>query len=738
MVLGVSRRVLIIVVIAFLAGLSLGYLYLPYIIPRMEPRVKNLVGLIRIDGYIVGSEALYKYTKIINQAIANDSIKAVVLIINSGGGYANYIEQIHYDLLRLREKKILVSFVITALSGGYYMAVAADQIYALPTSLVGNIGVIGTGPPVLIPSEIVLETGAYKAIGFSALLFPYNLRNALNNFVSAVETGRGERLKLTPEELMRGLIYLGSEALELGLVDDLGSLQEAIEEAARRAGLERFEVIEITAREGSQDNLQTYRGYTPTEYITLEELNRLHPPPAVHYIYLPLGAVTQSLSSIAPSIAPAGGGWDVIIDISHGNMISWWNLNILISELANRNITVNFASSWRDVESMLEDACCLIIASPTKLYSPAEIDRVESFVKRGGLLLLFFDPAWEYLGVDGLSQGIVAPINSLSHKFTITFAKGYLYNENENYGIYRNIYVRDFVESPLTQNLTTLVFFTASHIYSPNGGIAWTTNSTYSSISEKAGRYAVAALVKWGNGTVAAFADITFLTEPWCYVEDNYQLVLNIASLIAETKAKRMEAEIEAELKIERPNLPVGTEKVYVEWTDGGESIVRWIKVSDTKVLIERLEMRIHYYYDKGGSLVMWRSDNMSAVYHDPIPEGPYPLTKGKSWSHKTEYTLIIDGRELKGHLEIDEEVVGFEEVVAITGARYFCARIRYRAVDEIMRDGTRITIVSTGYRWVSSEAGDVKDERTTITYIEGLQYRIERKRLLLKEIRKD
>jgi len=734
----VSKRIIPVTIIVFLVGLCLGYLYLPYIIPREVPRAKDLVGLIEIEGYVVSPEALYKYINIINQAITNESIKAVVLSVNSGGGYANYIEQIYHDLLKLKEKKTLVASIVTALSGGYYIAVAADRIYALPTSLVGNIGVIGTGPPVLIPSEVVLETGAYKATGFSMLLFPHNLSRALENFASAVEAGRGSKLKLTSKELRRGLIYLGSEALRAGLVDDLGSLQMAIDEAARKAGLERFEVVRLKPQEGVQDPSQTYRGYASNGSITLDELNRLHPPPAIHYIYLPPQTMTQSPPIGSPTTS-AGGGWDAIIDASHGNMVSWWDLNILIAELASKNITVSFLSSWEDIESMLDNAHCLIVASPTKPYSPKEIEKVEGFVNKGGLLLLFFDPSWEYLGMEGLSHGIVAPINSLSHKFTLTFGKGYLYNEDENYGIYRNIYIRNFAESPITQNLRTIVFFTATHIYPSSRGVAWASNLTYSSVSERTGSYATIAFVRWGNGTVAAFADITFLSEPWCYIEDNYQLLLKIASLVAETKAKaETKPTLErAEWKIEKPNLPVRTEKIYTEWINGEEKVVRWLKVSETEVLVERPERVIHYYYDENGSLIMWRSDNMSVVYRSPIPETPYPLTKGKKWRHESGYILNINSEKLEGRLIIEEEVVDFEEIRMEAEIKYFCAKVKYTMIDEITQKDTIITITSTGHYWVSSEVGDVKDESDTITYINGLQYRIERRKLLLKEIRK-
>jgi len=531
------REILATFIICILAGSVIFYqIYTRY----MLVEVRNIIGIIKIEGYRETPQTASRYTSIINQAMLNKNVKAVVVTIDSGGGYADYIEKIYLDLLELKnKKKALVASVTSALSGGYYIAVAADYIYTLPTSFVGSIGVIGRAPPVLIPSENVLESGAYKATGFSRLLFPYNLSRALDNFVSAVEKGRGDRLKLSPSQLRKALIYVGSEAVDVGLADEFGSLQKAIKKAAEEARIVEYEVVELRPpeREGSA-SLESSSNNTSMETgnVMLETLDVLHPPPALHYIYLPPQAITQSsqLSKSSATFSVGKGG--VLVDLSHGNRISWWDLDILIAELAKRNVTVSFVSRWDDLDSKLANASCLIVASPTEVYTDEECRSIENFVDGGGLLLMFFDPAWEYIGERGLLQYIIAPINSLSTKFGFSFAKGYLYNEMEHFGIYRNIYVKNFKSSPLTQNLKSLVFFTATHIYSMGKELAWTSNNTYSSLAEKTGAYTTMALESRGEGAVAAFGDLTFLREPFCYVEDNYKLILNLTSLIIEAQ----------------------------------------------------------------------------------------------------------------------------------------------------------------------------------------------------------
>jgi len=517
--------------------------YYPEIFKKSLKRQKrDVIGIIRIKGYILDHKTVNEYVTLINESLRNDSIRGVVLLIDSGGGYADYIEEIYADLLKFKDPNIskpLIASVIRALSGGYYIAVACDYIYVLNSSFVGSIGAIGSVPPVLIPSERVIESGPHKWTGESVLSGYFTLNRVVDSFVSAVEIGRGSKLKISAAELRKASVYLGCEALKLGLADAIGGLQDAIDKAAKEANVTEYAIEELKIPR-KEESLQpsSEEGFMNQENITLETLIKLHPPPAFYYIYLPSYAISKS--NVSEQIVPFGnislpsGRAEVLIDLSHGNMISWWVLDTLISELAERDVTVGFISQAETLEKRLGNASCLIVASPTKMYSDIECETIEAFVNKGGLLLLFFDPAWEYIGTSGLLQGVITPINSLSTRFGISFAKGYLYNDEEYFGIYRNVYIKRFRMNPITKNLNSIVFFTATHIRSRWKGIAWTSDDTHSSIAEKAGRYAVMAWVDQGNGTVIAFGDLTFLQEPYCYVEDDYKIIENVASVIAE------------------------------------------------------------------------------------------------------------------------------------------------------------------------------------------------------------
>ena len=706
----------------------------------------NIVGIIKIEGYVETPQAVSWYSNIVNQAMLNDSVKAVVLVIDSGGGYAHYIEQIYLDLLELKEKKPLVASVFSALSGGYYIAVAADYIYVHPTSFVGNIGVKGTMPSIYILPEEYIETGAYKWPGFSRLLFPFNLSRASDSFALAVNASRGNDLKLTLTELKKAMVYLGSDAVETGLADEIGSLQKAIQKAASMATprLEQYQVAELRPQGiSSYSSWQGFANYTSAVLwnVTLEKLNELHPPPALHYIYLPPETLIHSATSPGPFGAAAdlsAGEGKVLVDVSHENRIWWWDLDILIAELAMRNVTSGFVSQWHDLETGLANASCLVVASPTQAYTEDECSSIKKFVNAGGLLLMFFDPASERIGAEGLSEGIIAPINSLSTRFGFSFAKGYLYNELEHFGIYRNIYVRDFAASPLTEDVRSVVLLTATHIRSMGNELAWTSNNTYSSVAERAGRYATIVSAQVGNGTVAAFGDITFLNEPYVYVDDNYQLILNLASLITEVEVHVEEEEEDfEEVEVARPDLPVGTEKNFTEWVDGAESLVRWSRVSETEATVERPDGTTRFFFTEDGALERWVAGEMECVYDVPLPEAPFPLTKGKEWSYESDYTFTVEGIDYEGEIAVSEEVEGFEDVVADDGTSYFCARVEYSEVEQLMIEGSNMTMTTTGTYWLSSDAGTVKQESTTTYYLDGVLSQIERRTLLLTSIQK-
>jgi hypothetical protein len=351
-----------------------------------------------------------------------------------------------------------------------------------------------------------------------------------------VEEGRGSRLNLTSDQLSKGLIYIGTESVKVGLADEVGSLQKASKKAGENIpnGIGIIDLNQALYLPTSINNVLSTKIDWRT--LSIDVLNALHPPPSVWYLYMNPEGYRQNQTSTDSNIIVSSplisnifdGENEVVVDLSHDNTITSWEMNILRVELMKSNTRLRFIFDRDELESSLQSTSTLIVASPTLSYTEDEIEEIKNLVSRGGLLLLFYDPAFEYSGYN-----MFEPINSLSTSFGIAYGSGYLYNQQEHYGIYRNIYVRNFYPNNLTKNLDAIVLFTSCHIYSTNKAVAWTSNNTYSSVAERAGEYTVIAMVE-DEGTIIAFGDLTFLREPNCYVESNYELILNIVSVIVE------------------------------------------------------------------------------------------------------------------------------------------------------------------------------------------------------------
>jgi hypothetical protein len=608
--------------------------------------------------------------------------------------------------------------------------------------MVGNVGVLGVAPEYHTPSEINVETGPFKVTGFSQLLFPLNISNALENFAGAVELSRGDRLNLSPSTLRLGMIYIGTEAVSAGLADDIGSLQKAAQYAAEEAGLDAYNVVDIIS-DGFTTGLSAFTENItriPWREMTLETLNTLNPPPAIYYLYLPVTAYgfrnefTISDGDLNGETLPETKKGSVIVDLSHGNKIPTEVFQLLSAELAMRGVLSGYADTWDEVESSLPSAACLIVAAPTKPYTAEEFQAVKEFVSSGRLLLLFYDPATEF----NAPTSSVWPINSLANRWGLAYSRGYLYNEKEHYGLYRNIYVGNFENTTFTKNLERLVFFTSTHLHPTDSDAAYTSRDTHSSISERAGWYAPIAVIEKGNGTTAAFGDMTFLIEPYVYLEDNYDLVMNIVFKIAEIEVPIIEPEPEEpEHNITEPDLPPGTVKVYKEVVDGEERDVLWTKSSETQIWVERPDRITEYRLDEENKLLGWMSNGMEMTYDDPVPDFPYPLTENKGWVYRVGYNLTLENETYRGLLEHHGQVVDFEFVKAANNQSYWCAKVSVVETDELNRVVDTLTIDSIDLLWISYEAGLVKVESDVSYSIDGTLALVESRSMIMVKIEK-
>ena len=494
----------------------------------VSPRKRGVIGVIEIQGVIEDTEYAGTLSAAVREAIEDDTVRAVVLEIDSPGGTAYLVEQVYLDLLELGEKKPVVASASMALSGGYYLAVTAEQIYAQPTSMVGNVGVIGVGPGFLVPSESTFESGPQKITGFSPALFPFNITKALDSFASSVKEGRGARLTMSLSELKRGGVYLGGEAVNQGLIDGIGSRQSAIGYAAQEAGLETYTVESLVER------VADATVNVSQSYPSIGELNEANPPPALYYLYMPRDVVMENgfeepEANVTEEPKTIG---QVVVDRSHGNRVSPYVLDYISAELAKRGSFVGYGGDWDRVEGALGNATCLFIVAPTKAYTYAEYTAVKEFVEGGGMLVLISDASVEFLDTS-VMQGA---INSLANRWGLHYGKGYLYNMVNFHGFYRNVKVTQFRDTFLTEGLGELVFFTSTYLSATDADAAYASYSTFNSVTEQSRVYATVSVIESGNSTVVAFADATWLMEPWIYAGDNQRLAMNLVEAIAELK----------------------------------------------------------------------------------------------------------------------------------------------------------------------------------------------------------
>jgi len=235
-----------------------------------EPRLLTLlggegVGVLLIEGSIDDSREAIKSLK---RFADTKRIKAVVVRIDSPGGAVVPTQEIYAEIENLRKKKpVIASLGGMATSGGYYVASAAHQIVANPGTVTGSIGVIMQLANVEGLMKMLgiegynIKSGPHKDIGspFKPLspegkaILQSLVENVHSQFVRAVARGRGERLSVkTVRKLADGRVYSGEQAKAAGLVDVLGTMEDAIELAAKRGSIEgEPQIVYARSRERS-------------------------------------------------------------------------------------------------------------------------------------------------------------------------------------------------------------------------------------------------------------------------------------------------------------------------------------------------------------------------------------------------------------------------------------------------------------------------------------------------------
>ena len=219
------------------------------------------------DTSTIGSTTL---SKAIREARENKNVKAIVMRVNSPGGSALASEVIRREVeLAKAEKPFIISMGNYAASGGYWISTEGDRIFADETTLTGSIGVFGTFPnakkflneTVGLTFDVVKTNENADFGSIAEPLTPYqksmlqkHVGNTYNDFTSLVARTRGLRQSYV-DSIGQGRVWSGVDALEIGLVDELGGLDKAIEYAAKQANLEKYSIKNYPKQQNLMETL---------------------------------------------------------------------------------------------------------------------------------------------------------------------------------------------------------------------------------------------------------------------------------------------------------------------------------------------------------------------------------------------------------------------------------------------------------------------------------------------------
>ena len=215
----------------------------------------------------IGSETT---VKAIRQATKDEKVKAIVLRVNSPGGSALASDVILRELnLAKQKKKIIVSMGDYAASGGYYISCNADKIFANNTTLTGSIGVFGIVPNTqkLLNEKIgvyidTVNTHKYSDLGngyrkltkYELDVIQNSVEDVYETFITHVSKGRGISVDEV-DKIGQGRVWSGVDALEIGLVDEIGGLEEAIASAAELSDLDDYRIITLPNKKDEFEEL---------------------------------------------------------------------------------------------------------------------------------------------------------------------------------------------------------------------------------------------------------------------------------------------------------------------------------------------------------------------------------------------------------------------------------------------------------------------------------------------------
>ncbi len=252
---------------------------------KSATRGAHYTALIEVRGVIADKESASADNIVgsLRSAFEDPKVKAIIMRINSPGGSPVQSGYVYDEIRRLRglhpDTKVYAVISDLGASGAYYIASAADEIYADKSSLVGSIGVTAAGYGFVGTMEkLGVERRAYSSGEHKAFLDPFQPQKAdetqfwqgvldttHNQFIASVKKGRGDRLKDKEHpELFSGLVWSGEQALPLGLIDGLGSAS-----SVARDVIGEKELVDFTVQESPFDRFSKKLGASVAEQLAM-------------------------------------------------------------------------------------------------------------------------------------------------------------------------------------------------------------------------------------------------------------------------------------------------------------------------------------------------------------------------------------------------------------------------------------------------------------------------------------
>jgi protease-4 len=244
--------------------------------PYKKVSLKNKIAVIYASGNIVLGKGNgtniggNQYADVISEARQDSSIKAIVLRVNSPGGSANASDLIWREVdLAAKVKPVIISMGNYAASGGYYISAPATRIFADPTTISGSIGVFGLIPNAgeLLADKLGITISTvntnknsdspsmYRSLTpYEKDLMQKNIEKTYSGFVDKVATGR-KMISTRVDSIGQGRVWTGTDAKEIGLVDEIGGLNRAIEEAVNLTGETDYSIVELPEIEDTYTRL---------------------------------------------------------------------------------------------------------------------------------------------------------------------------------------------------------------------------------------------------------------------------------------------------------------------------------------------------------------------------------------------------------------------------------------------------------------------------------------------------